>query len=279
VTAGPRSALHSFAEQALGPCHLVTPLAGGEGKQVARIRDDRGHDYFAKRHTSAEKHQREVHAYQRWAPVLGSGAARLIATDTVTMTILVTALPGNPVQDQGSHAVQRQAGTLLRLLHNAEPPRPMSSFHDWLASRIHRWREQAASLLTTWEARLIDDHLAALHALGSPLGGPCHLDYQPRNWLLDQTGTLRVIDFEHARVGLQARDFVRLHFRCWTSRPDLRAAFFSGYGRRLTEEEDQLVRHCGAIDALTALVRGTQTGNPTMTAHGRATLRQLRGSD
>jgi hypothetical protein len=278
MTAGPRSALHSFAEQTLGPCHLVTPL-GGEGKQVAWIRDDHGRDYVAKRHTSLEKHRREVHAYRRWAPVLGSGAARLLTADTAAMTILVTALPGSPAEDRDNHTAHRQAGTLLRLLHDAEPPRPMPGFQDWLDSRIHRWREQAAVLLASWEARLVDWHLSALHALGTPPGGPCHLDYQPRNWLLDQAGTLRVVDFEHSRTGLQARDFVRLHFRCWASRPGLRDAFFDGYGRRLTEEETHTVRHCGAIDALTALVRGTQTGDAMMTAHGRATLRHLLDSD
>ncbi|SRR6266568_2980185 len=76
-----------------------------------------------------------------------------------------------------------------------------------------------------------------------------------------------------------ARDFVRLHFRCWTARPDLRDAFFDGYGRNLTEVDQQAICHCGAIDVLTALVRGRQTGDATMTAHGRQTLRQLQQRD
>jgi hypothetical protein len=50
-----------------------------------------------------------------------------------------------------------------------------------------------------------------------------------------------------------------------------------GYGRPLTDQEDQWIRCCGAIDVLTALVRGSQADDAAMTAHGRATLRQLSG--
>ncbi len=59
-----------------------------------------------------------------------------------------------------------------------------------------------------------------------------------------------MIDFEHARIGLQARDFTRLHFRYWASQPRLRDGFFDGYRRWLTAAEQQAVVHCGAIDAL-----------------------------
>lgn len=272
-----RAELRSFAEQILGPCELITPPRASEC--VAWIRDALGRDYVAKCHPSAEKHRREVRAYRCWAPALGTRAARLVSADPATMAILVTALPGHACQGPGDITAHRQAGALLHLLHDAEPPRPLDGFQHWLTSRISWWFERSGSLLRAGDKQAIDQHLAALHALGAPDGGPCHLDYQPRNWLLDQAGTLRVIDFEHARIGLQARDFVRLQFRFWASRPDLRAAFFDGYGRSLTEEENQIIRHCGAIDALTALVRGTEAGDAAMIAHGRATLRQLQHGD
>lgn len=116
------------------------------------------------------------------------------------MTILVTALPGRLCHDPGDTGAHRQAGALLRLLHDAEPPRPLEDFQHWLTGRVGSWREQAAGLLSASERRIIDQHLAALRMLGVPSGGVCHLDYQPRNWLLDHSGTLRVIDFEHTRL-------------------------------------------------------------------------------
>lgn len=272
--------LRDIAERSLGPCDLISAVPGeSQPVRVALFRDLRGAEYIAKHHTSEQKHRREVHAYRSWAPVLGGSAARLVSVDSQTMTILVTALPGRLCHDPGDTGAHRQAGALLRLLHDAEPPRPLEDFQHWLTGRVGSWREQAAGLLSASERRIIDQHLAALRMLGVPSGGVCHLDYQPRNWLLDHSRTLRVIDFEHTRLDLLARDFVRLHFRCWTARPDLRDAFFDGYGRNLAEVDQQAIRHCGAIDVLTALVRGRQTGDATMTAHGRQTLRQLQQRD
>ena len=58
----------------------------------------------------------------------------------------------------------------------------------------------------------------------------------PAPQLADQhAGDVSLIDFEHARINLPARDFVRLRFRIWAARPDLRDAFLDGYGRPLTK--------------------------------------------
>jgi hypothetical protein len=273
----PTSALHHFAQQALGPCELATAAADGpDSRFVVRIRDSRGGEYIAKRHTSARKHAREVHAYRRWVPALGTGAPRLIAADPQAMTILITALPGHPANAAGdAPGHHHQAGALLRLLHDAQPARPLHGFQQWLDDRISWWLRHSASLLSAEERRVIDHHLAALRALGTPDGGPGHFDFQPRNWVVDRDETLRVIDFEHARIGLQARDFTRLHFRYWASQPRLRDAFLDGYQRRLTAAEYQVAIYCGAIDALTALARGTQSGDSTLISHARATLARL----
>lgn len=275
---GPLPALRALAERHLGSCRLVAPPGGDRpGQRVARFRAADGRQYIAKQHSAAEKHRREVHAYHRWAPALGANAPQLLAADQATMTVLITALSGQPVDGAGDIRSHRQAGVLLRSFHDAEPSRPLDGFQHWLTSRVSWWREQCLPLLSVRERQVIDQHLATLHGLGAPLGGPCHLDYQPRNWVTDHAGTLGVIDFEHARIDLQARDLVRLYFRCWPSHPGLREAFLDGYGRPLTDQEDQWIRCCGVIDVLTALVRGSQVDDAAMTAHGRATLRQLSG--
>ena len=102
---------------------------------------------------------------------------------------------------------------------------------------------------------------------------PCHLDFQPRNWVIDQTGTVRLIDFGHARFDLPVRNLVRLHFRTWATRPDLRAAFLAGYGHDLTCWEQDMICHLGALDAL---VRGSQNSDPFLIACARQTLGLLR---
>ena len=70
-----------------------------------------------------------------------------------------------------------------------------------------------------------------------PLGVPCHRDWQPRNWLVDDAGEPWAIDFEHARVGPWFEDVGRLWWREWQGRPDLAEAFFDGYGRRLDGDD------------------------------------------
>jgi aminoglycoside phosphotransferase (APT) family kinase protein len=164
---------------------------------------------------------------------------------------------------------------LLRRFHDAEPCRELPWFRDWLLGRARYWSSRARNLLPPADFAVIADLLAALGRLAIPPGCPCHLDFQPRNWLVSRAGSLAIIDFEHARIDLPARDFVRLHFRVWPQRPDLRDAFFDGYGRPLTDVEDELIRHLGALDVVTSLVRGNETRDPQLTAFGRSTLRQL----
>jgi aminoglycoside phosphotransferase (APT) family kinase protein len=151
----------------------------------------------------------------------------------------------------------------------------MPGYRDWLRERAAHWASQAAPLLTPDDRAIIRDHLAAVGQPDIPSGGPCHLDFQPRNWLIGPPGDVSVIDFEHARIDLPARDLVRLRFRTWPGRPDLRDAFLEGYGRSLSPAEDRLTWHLGALDALTALARGYENADPELVAVGRDTLRQL----
>jgi Ser/Thr protein kinase RdoA (MazF antagonist) len=260
------------AKRLLGSCAVAAVLGDG----IVRIRDARNQEFVVKQHGSQSKHDREVHAYRHWTAALGSSAPRLIAADSATLTIVITTLPGQPCSGDSTAAVHHQAGALLRRFHDTEPPRRLPWFPGWLDDRARHWTSQAKTLLSAEDASAVDSHLAALRTIGVPHGSPCHLDFQPRNWLVDKSGNLALIDFEHARTDLPARDFVRLRFRVWPSRQDLQDAFFEGYGCRPTDTEDELVWNLGALDALTALARGCQTGDPVLTAAGHATLRRLR---
>jgi len=266
------AALHAVAARLLGACTITAGL----GPAVARITTESGDELVVKQHATRSKHQREVHAYRHWAGSLGSSAAALRAVDDAAMVIVTSALPGRVHSGDLPASAHRQAGAALRRFHDAAPPRELPWFHDWLHGRAGHWSGQAATLLSAADTAVIGSHLAALAETKVPPGGPCHLDFQPRNWVISRSGDVSLIDFEHARIDLPARDLVRLRFRIWAARPDLRDAFLDGYGRPLTEDEDQLIWHLGAIDALTALVRGHETDDPELTTWGRVTLRQLR---
>jgi tRNA A-37 threonylcarbamoyl transferase component Bud32 len=265
------AALHAAATRLLGPCAVTAVL----GPAIVRVATESGDEYVVKQHAARSKHEREVHAYRHWTGALGSSVPALIAVDEQAMIIITSALPGQVHTGDLPASAHRQAGALLRRFHDAEPPSALPWFHGWLRNRAGHWSSQAATLLSAADAEVIGRHLAALGDADIPLGGPSHLDFQRRNWLISKSGDFSLIDFEHARIDLPARDFVRLQFRIWATRPDLRDAFLDGYGRPLTQAEDQLIWHLGAIDALTALARGHETANPELTASGRATLRQL----
>jgi hypothetical protein len=272
----PAGAVLEFAAQILGPNVVVTGSCQQAGR-VIRVRDARGSEYFVKHHGNVTKHAREVHAYQQWTPALGQRAAQLVAFSSQATTIVITALPGVANHSASDTIdVHRQAGALLRAFHAAAEPRALPGYRSWLAGRAHYWATNARELLSGHDWEIISTHLDALAAYDIQKGTACHLDFQPRNWLLDRAGTVRLIDFEHARFDLPVRDLVRLHFRIWATRPDLRTAFFAGYGRDLTRTEEQMIWHLGALDALTALGRGNQTSDPSLIACGHSTMRTLR---
>jgi Ser/Thr protein kinase RdoA (MazF antagonist) len=264
--------LHQAAIRLLGPCEVTAVLAG----TVARVTTASGAEFVVKQHLNRPLHDREVHAYRHWTVALGTSAPLLVTVDDPAMIIITVALPGrSPGPGDLTPSVHRQAGILLRRLHSAAPPRDLPWYPGWLQERASHWTSRARPLLSPADVMVIKDHLAALNDMEIPRGGPCHLDFQPHNWLIGPDGRLSLLDFEHARIDLPARDLVRLRFRTWATRPDLRDAFLDGYGRPLTQAEDQLIWHLGVLDALTSLARGHENSDPEFTAAGRATLRQL----
>ncbi|MFD6771075.1 phosphotransferase family protein [Micromonospora chalcea] len=89
-----------------------------------------------------------------------------------------------------------------------------------------------------------------LHQSGG--NSPCHLDFMPRNMIHGDDGILRLIEFEHSRYDLPARDLVRLATRIWPHRPDLRDSFLHEYGHPSALDREVL-EHCAHLDALTTL--------------------------
>jgi Ser/Thr protein kinase RdoA (MazF antagonist) len=255
----PTASLLAICRRLLDPdAQAVVLHPGHNGTAVLRAKTAAG-EVIVKVHRSPERHRQEVDAYQHWAPVLRGRAPQLLAVNDDPPAIVVTALNGhslasiclNPSQEVEAH---RQAGKVLRLLHHAAPPRTQPEMTAWLAGRGEQWLTLAEDILSTTRRREIRTHLRALTQLGPTTALPCHLDYTPRNLVWAATIRLSVIDFEHARYDLPARDLVRLATRTWPTRPDIEEAFLDGYGE-LSDLDRQIIEHCSHIDALTAAVR------------------------
>lgn len=248
-------------------------------EHVIRLRDANERRFVAKRHRTPERFQRERHAYTTWTAALGDHAPQLLAADPGIQALLLTDLPGVPataltIDSNTELRIHEDAGKLLRRLHEARPARPSPRIGPELAERLHRWTDRAAGLLNAGERRVLRRHAHAL-AISIPMEATvCHLDFQPRNWIV-QAGAVHLIDFEHARIDARVRDLARLRYRHWARRQSLQRAFLSGYGRELTNAESRALHHFGAIEAVTSLVRAHRVNDPDLAVHGRAVLGQL----
>ncbi|MEN3533571.1 hypothetical protein AAH991_00520 [Microbispora sp. ZYX-F-249] len=247
--------------------------------RLLQLADGQGRRYFAKRHDNRSRYVQEVQAYRTWSQHLQGHVPELVGCHDSTRTLLVTALsgtradavtPGSPEEE----LVHHEAGRILRLLHQATLIPRSGAVGPGLAQRLARWIDRAdqAGLISADERELLTAHQDVL--AGTPMDSAvCHLDYQPRNWNIGESFGL--YDLEHMRRDARVRDFARLEFRRWQAASHLRHAFYSGYGRQPTDMEQCLLESFGAIEAVTALVRGYEQEDLALSAHGRAVLARL----
>ncbi|MEU6020677.1 aminoglycoside phosphotransferase family protein [Micromonospora sp. NPDC047134] len=247
----------------------VTWHPGHAGTHVLRATTAEHGEVIVKPHRSRERHTQEVHAYRSWVPALGDRAPRLLATADDPPAIVITAVPGVPLDQrtldpEAEQDAYRQAGLLLKTLHAAGPPRLEPDWTAWLAQRAEYWIHQAGDHITPNTRAKVRAHMRALQDLAPLPTVPCHLDFMPRNMIYDDDGVVRLIDFEHSRYDLPARDLVRLATRIWPNRPDLRDSLLERYGH-LNKVDQQVLEHCTHLDTLTTLCRAG-TGNPRSAA-------------
>ncbi|MFD0274119.1 phosphotransferase family protein [Kitasatospora sp. NPDC127111] len=224
--------------------------------------DVRGHRLFAKRHKNALMHERETTAYRLLAPALGGGRTpALLAEDTRSLLVVTSALPGTPVISTALTCAEEQevyqhAGRLLATIHaQSTTGAPAGEHLPWA-------RERERALARARDARLSDEDIEVLAEATRAEPPPtvlayCHGDFGPRNWLVRRDGDrlmLGLIDFERSHVEAPARrDLMRITLQLTPHRPDLRAAFTTGYGRDLTPQERAACRAWAAIDCPAAL--------------------------
>ncbi|MGW5789145.1 aminoglycoside phosphotransferase family protein [Saccharopolyspora sp. NPDC003752] len=260
------------------PADITSPPQTHATGTVVRIRSTET-SLIGKIHRSRTLHQREVSAYREWTPHLADAAPRLLAVDPDLPGIVITAVPGRPLDEldlpqEAERAAFRQAGHLLRRLHQIPVTGHAPQITSYLAERAEHWIARTTLHLTRHDTQRIRHHMQRLMKITTARVTACHLDFQPRNLLWHPGQGLRLIDFEHARIDLAARDLVRMTTRHFAQRPDLKAAFFAGYGP-LNESDAAVLAHCTVLDGLTTLAYGHRNSDPAFIQHGRALLSPL----
>jgi len=277
-----------YAEQVLGPCELEQDLSWAHGLSVVlRLRDVVGATWFVKRHADRDRHVAEVWAYRQWVPALRGNAPRLRAVNDLLATVILSAVPGTPAPwpaaDAGALseadrlaelALHRQAGVLLHRFHQARPPLPWENFGAAKVAEFDALAPLASSLLGKRELALARAEVGALAGLRCPGQVPCHLDYTPRNWMVSDT-VQYVLDFELARLDVWIADLSRLHLGIWATRPDLREAFLTGYGRQLSSSDLAILQGCAVLMGTWLLVKAREIGQRSLEEATHAALLRL----
>ncbi|MFJ9179383.1 phosphotransferase enzyme family protein [Streptomyces sp. NPDC102360] len=284
----PSPALLAWACRALGARPAVTDVSHPrENSRVWRLDLPGSLCFYLKVSPKAVMYERETLALRSAAPALGAGGApQLRASSAEDLALLLTAVPGRPLNEQALTPVEeahahRQAGALLARLHAAgdlsgprriEAEQALQAAGDGAEGHL----AQAGDRLTMSEQKLVRELAEQLRLLPPLPIAYIHGDAWDRNLMwstaLQQAGW---IDFERSRAATAVQDFVLPACSTWTDRPDLRAACLQGYGRNLTAEEQHALTCLAAIDAVSCLVWGPRFGDPHVTARGRRTLDRL----
>jgi len=277
-----------YAEQVLGPCELEQDLSWAHGLSVVlRLRDAAGGFWFVKRHGDRDRHAAEVSAYRQWVPALHGNAPRLVAVSDPLATVILSAVPGKPAPWPAAEAgllseadlqaevdLHRQAGSLLRRFHQARPPVPADDVGAAKVAEFEALAPLASAVLGPRELAVARAEVETLIGLRCPGQVPCHRDYTPRNWVVARTAQ-SVIDFELARLDVWLADLSRLHLGIWGTRPDLRDAFLTGYGRELTSTDRVILQGCAVLMAIWLLVKAREIGQRSLEDATHAALLRL----
>ncbi|SUE14920.1 Uncharacterised protein [Rhodococcus gordoniae] len=218
---------------------------------------------------------REISAHERWTgPWVGCGrAARMVFADRATKLVVTEYLPGRLIQGTAASSsldVYEQAGALLAQFHRQE--RIVDEGYErsanaktlrWLAA-AHRIGPEAAGRLR-----------AMVEGWPTPTATlvPTHGDWQSRNWLADDAGVVKVIDFGRAALRPAGEDFERLAVREFLRVPGAEQAFVCGYGEDPREAEAWFRQRVRA--AVAVAVWAFHVGDDSYEAEGHRMIARL----
>lgn len=188
------------------------------------------------------KFMREVTALQHLTdlPVPRIIDARAPAGDS-TGALLISYLPGDPMQVPAPLDLERALGRLLAGLHLHRLP-AFGEVHESLVAGGLGWWVTMGKRFDLWvktcQGVVADDLLVRMRQAHDELSadlpeadGPCwvHADFRPGNVLVAEGRITGLIDFESARGGSADLDFVKVSHALFDAQPESRAAFLTGY--------------------------------------------------
>jgi Ser/Thr protein kinase RdoA (MazF antagonist) len=269
----------AVAQAAVGPCRVAADRSWPHGESIVlELLAASGDAFVAKAYRQRAKFEAELFAYQHWVPSLGSNAPCIVTSSVDACVVLMTKVNGRPADELSSvdeRALFRRAGELLVRFHSSASPVRLSGYAAAQRARLAAWLTRDTSrVLRSHEVAFVAQELEVLDELPDPLGVPCHRDWQPRNWLVDDVGAVSIIDFEHARVGPWHEDLHRLWWNQWMRSPHLADDFFEGYGRALNESDRRGLLATSTLGHLATIVWAHEHEDADFGAHARRCVAQ-----
>ncbi|MFE9601477.1 phosphotransferase [Streptomyces hokutonensis] len=284
------AALLEWAQDIAGPVRSERNVSHDRANsRVWELTCDTGR-VFAKLSPNSVFFGRETRALREVAPGLQPGTVPLLrGTDPHQQALLLSPVAGRPVKSLSltpveQRALHRRAGIWLRRFHGEVGDLCVQDRLDAAAeiaraaAGADKHLERAGDLISPAERRTVRRHAAALELLGALPAGYIHGDFQARNWLLDtdqRSSVFGAVDLERARPHAVVADVVPLACGPWAGHPALEEAFWTGYGRELTGEEERALLCLSALDAASAISWGVPNGDREIVERGRATLARL----
>ncbi|MCT9075305.1 aminoglycoside phosphotransferase family protein [Streptomyces fulvoviolaceus] len=281
--------LREWAQAIVGPVSERNVSHDRPNSLVWELTYDTGRA-FVKLSPNPMSFARETRALREVAPGLEPGTVPLRrGADAHQQALLLSLVPGRSVKSLslapgGERALHCHAGSWLRHFHGGTGDLSVQDRKDaaveiaLAAAGADKHLERAGNLISAEEQRTVRWHAAELGQIGPLPAAYIHGDFQPRNWLLDTDrarNTFGAVDLERACPHAAVADVVFLTCGPWVGRLDLEQAFWNGYGRGLTAEEERALRCLSALDAASAIAWGVPNGDHEIVERGRATLARL----
>lgn len=270
--------LLGWARSVLGPSVTTSDRSWRHQRSlVLELRDAAGDRWFLKHPRDKRRYERETRAYRTILPSFGDLVPRMAGYSPKYKALVVSAVPGQLAKTGGlstDPAVHRAAGAWLTRLHSSTPTEAPDLAGALATQRAHLL-ERAEKSLAAAELEYVRLATAALAEVAAAVTVTCHRDFTPRNWVVDEDGTVRVIDFGRTAQDLAVRDLAHLAQRTWAAHPHLRTAFLEGYGRGLDESEQQQIVGFAVMDVVRSMLRMSNRGDLPSLKRWRRVLARL----
>jgi aminoglycoside phosphotransferase len=275
-----RPALLEYAAAVLGPVYFVGDRSWDHAEaHVIEVTDAEGVGWMVKHCFRSRVFERETAALRDWAPAVGAGRApELRASDGESQTFITRRLPGTAGVAATPDAF-RQGGELTRRLHDSGPTSPMYDLAETVAEQLESWLARMPGVADPADVDYARARLRDFADLPPTYEVRCHNDNQPRNWLVADDGTVAVIDFGKARIGVWLRDLERMYFAEWLGRPELQEAFLDGYGRALSDTDVERLRCMGIGGSIVGRLWAREHHAPDFEQHHIDMLDRIRAGE